>query len=118
MSITINDLSPKPFKVNVKGLELTSQPLRLSHALVLTKIGNIFQNIEGAKKAEITQAEKDLDEVIGELIPELKDIKLDMATTLSLIEQLMSTIEPDDNKELKEKGVSFNSDLKAQTTGL
>lgn len=118
MSITINDLSPKPFKVNIKGLELTSQPLRLSHALVLTKIGNIFQNIEGAKKAEITQAEKDLDEVIGELIPELKDVKLDMATTLSLIEQLMSTIEPDDNKELKEKGVSFNSDLKAQTTGL
>lgn len=118
MSITINDLSPKPFKVNIKGLELTSQPLRLSHALVLTKIGNIFQNIEGAKKSEITQAEKDLDEVIGELIPELKDVKLDMATTLSLIEQLMSTIEPDDNKELKEKGVSFNSDLKAPTTGL
>jgi len=103
MSITINDLSPKPFKVNIKGLELTSQPLRLSHALVLTKIGNIFQNIEGAKKAEITQAEKDLDEVIGELIPELKDVKLDMATTLSLIEQLMST-----NRTRHTSHLSFN----------
>ena len=112
MSVTIEDLKPKPFTVNIKGLELQCKPLRLSHALIVAKVGNIFQDSK-ASKQEIKQAEVDIDEVIVDLIPELKGIQLDMNLTIELIQQLMEHVEPADNKELKNKGVAFDTDPKA-----
>jgi hypothetical protein len=117
MSNTIEDLKPKPFKVNVNGVELESKPLRLSHALTIAKIGNVFQDTANASQADIKQAEVDMDLVIGELIPELKGINLNMKDTIDLIGQLMGEIEPSDNKELREKGVAFDTDLKVGATG-
>jgi len=35
---TIADLQPKPFTVTVGGVELKCKPLRLSHALILSKM--------------------------------------------------------------------------------
>lgn len=113
MSLSVDDLKPKSFKVNVKGVELESKPVRLSHALAIAKIGNVFQDTKAATKEEIKQAEKDMDEVVGELIPELAGVELDIGATMQLIEQLMEQVEPADNKELKKKGVEFNSDPKA-----
>lgn len=117
MPITIEDLEPKNFKINLKGLELDSKPLRLSHALMAAKLGNIFQNPDKVTKEQIKQAETDLDELIGELIPELSNKKLGMSTTLELLTQLMEHIEPADNKELREKNVKFDTDPKVPRTG-
>lgn len=113
MGVTVEDLKPKNFKVTVKGVELESKPLRVSHALVIAKIGNVFQDSKNASREDIKQAEADMDYVIGELIPELADVELDMTATMQLIEQLMEHVEPSDNAELKEKGVKFDSDPKA-----
>lgn len=112
MPLTIEDLKPKPVKIKLGGVELESKPLRLSHGLVVAKIGNVFQNTDKATREEIKQAEADMDEVIGDLIPELRGIELDMSTTMELIEQLMGSIEPADDKQLKDKGVKFDSDPK------
>lgn len=112
MSLTIDDLKPKNFKVVVKGVELESRPLRLSHALSIAKIGNVFQDTKNATRDEIKQAEVEMDDVVSELIPELAGVQLDMGATMQLIEQLMEHIEPADNKELKDKGVKFSSDPK------
>lgn len=117
MSNTIEDLKPKSFNVTIDGVVLQSKPLRLSHALTIAKIGNVFQNTAEASKADIKQAEVDMDEVIAELIPELSGVDLNLKNTISLIEQLMGEIEPADNKELREKGVSFDADPKAKVTG-
>lgn len=116
--LTIEDLKPKNFKVNVKGVELDCKPLRMSHTLVISKVGEIFQNIKTADKKQIQQAESDMDEVITELIPELKGIQLDMQGTLDLITSMMENIQPADNKELNDKGVEFNSDPKVEKPGL
>ena len=112
MSVTIDDLKPKNFKLNIKGVELESKPLRLSHALSIAKIGNVFQDTKNASRDDIKQAEVEMDEVIAELIPELAGVPLDMAATMQLIEQLMEQVEPSDNRELKDKGVKFSSDPK------
>lgn len=117
MSITIDDLRPKPFNVTVKGVSLQCKPLRLSHALAIAKVGNVFQDAKNATSEQIAQAGKDLDWVIGDLIPELSGVELDAATSIELIEQMMDKIQPADNKELEEKGVSFGTDPKAQTIG-
>jgi esterase/lipase len=115
--LTIEDLKPKSFTVKVKGVELECKPLRMSHTLVISKVGEIFQNIGTVDKKQIQQAEADMDEVIAELIPELKEIQLDMQGTLDLITSMMENIQPADNKELTEKGVEFNSDPKVEKLG-
>lgn len=112
MSNTIDDLKPKPFDVTVKGVRLSCQPLRLSHAMIVARVGNIFQR-QDATNDEIRQAEADIDAVIAEQIPELAETRLDLAATLELITQMMESVEPADNRELRERGVRFNADPKA-----
>lgn len=115
--LTIDDLKPKNFKITIKGVELESKPLKLSHGLLIARLSGIFNNLAEAKKEDIKAAEKDLEEVISELIPDLKDVPLDMSMTVELISQLMDAAQPDDNKELSDKGVSFDADPKAERIG-
>lgn len=113
MALTIEDLRPKDFTVNVDGVELTCKPLKLSHALTISKLGNIFENAQKASKQEIDNAQKEIYEVIWELIPELKGIELNVSVIMKLIEQIMNQIQPSDNKELIDSKVEFkNNDPK------
>ena len=117
MALTIEDLKPKKFTITIKGVEVESLPPRLSHMLMISKVGEIFQNISSSSREDIEQAEKDFDYVVGELIPELKGIQLDMQGVIDVITQVMEQITPEETKELDEKGVSFNTDLKAEKIG-
>ena len=105
---SIEDLKPVKFKINIRGVDLNCSPLRLSHALIVAKIGEVFQDPKSAKSADIKQAQADMDEVIAELIPELQGIELDMTDTIDLITQLTDSNVPTDNKFLKESGVQFD----------
>ena len=116
MGISIEDLIPKTFAVTLKGVELNCQPPRLNHTLLLAKVGRVFEN-PNATNEQIESAQNDVDKVIEELLPELEGNKLDTKATLQFIQQVMEQIQPDDNKELQEKGVKFDSDPKAQRTG-
>lgn len=117
MALDIKDLQPKPFEVSVKGQTTECKPPRLSHIFILSKVGNLFQNTDTASSADVKQAEKDLDEVFGELIPELKGVSLDMQPTLDLITQIMENVNPSENKEMDSQGVKLDSDPKAERTG-
>lgn len=118
MSVSIEDLQPKPFKINLQGVELESKPLRLSHALTLNKLAEIFKSPNDSTKDQIKSAEKDLDEVIGELIPELQGKLLGLNMTIELLTQMMESIQPSDNKELAQNGVELNAnDPKVEKTG-
>lgn len=113
MAVSVDDLKPQPFKISVKGVEVTCSPLRLSHALMIARVGNTFQDPTQATTDQMRNAEREMDEIIAELIPELKDVRLDVAAVLEVVNQLMDHIQPADNKELKDKGVSFDTDPKA-----
>lgn len=114
---SIEDLRPKKFTITIRGVELQCSPLRMSHALIVAKIGEIFVDPKAAKAADIKQAQKDLDEIIGELIPDLKDIELNMDDTLQLITQLTDSNQPTDNQYLKEAGVKFDDPKAQKATG-
>lgn len=120
MSITADDLAAQPRQITItrnnKEYMLTAQPVRMSHALLLTKAGKIFENASDASENDIDQAEKIFTRLINELIPELKGVDLDLQVTLDIISALMDTVEPTDNKELNEAGVKFD-DPKADKSG-
>ena len=117
MSINISDLQPKPFNINVEGVELQCQPPRLSHVLMMSKVGAVFQDPAKATTADIKQAEADMSSIIKELIPAIGDMQLSVSALLSVITQLMDQVQPADNKELEAKGVSFGADPKEAKIG-
>lgn len=117
MSLSVSDLIPKDFKITIKGVEVTSKPPKLAHMLVLSKVGNLFQNINEAKRDDILSAQEDFDWVVTELIPELKDVELDMQASIDLITEIMKQVQPEENKELAEMGVKFDTDPKAEKVG-
>lgn len=118
MSASIQDLQPKEFDITIKGVKLRCKPLRVSHALVVTKLGDIFSNPKDYNTKQIRQAQADLDEVIGDLVPELKGIELGYEETAELIGQMMDGTQPEDDAKLKEAGVEFEvSDPKVQGGG-
>lgn len=118
MSVTLDDLQPKQFKIKIKDTELTCNPPEMWHTMVLAKVGTLFQNIDKATQTEMRQAQIDLEEVIRELIPELNGIKLDTNTWLIIMQQIFDASQPNDDRELKEKGVRLNTDPKVMgTTG-
>lgn len=118
MSLTIEDLQPKDTIILVNGVELIAKPLRLSHAIILSQLGDIFQNPKTASIEEVKKAEQNIDALISEVIPELAGKTLDMQVSIEVISKLMATVQPSDNAELNAKGVKFDSDPKAEKTGL
>lgn len=117
MALNISDLQPKEFEIELKGQKTMCKPPKLSHVFILSKLGNIFKNSNDYTVDDINTAEKDLEYVFGELIPELKGVSLDMQTNIDIITQIMEHITPSENKELKEQGVQFGTDPKAERTG-
>ena len=117
MSINIEDLQPKSFEVTIKGQTTMCKPPRLSHIFILSKIGNLFQATDTASSTEVKQAEKDLDDVFGDLIPELKGVNLEMQAVIDLITQIMENVSPSENRELDTQGVKLDIDPKAERTG-
>lgn len=117
MSVELEDLKPKSFTVEIKEHSVECKPPRLSHALAISKIGDVFQNQKTATFDEIKQAEKDMDLVFAELMPQLSGIELGINEVMQVITQIMEHIQPADNKELNEKGVKINSDPKVEKIG-
>jgi len=117
MALTIDDLKPKPFTVNIRGVEVECKPLKLSHTLELTKIGRIFEAPEDYAKTDYKNAETDFQKMVTELMPELKDIEVDAKLAQPILEQMLDSIEPTDSKALKEAGVKFDKDPKVPKTG-
>ena len=109
MGATIDDLSPKSFKIKIKGVELKCNPPRLSDALILAKTGDILENPQNYKSDDIRQAESDISDVIIRLIPEVKGRELGIDSLIEILGEIMQHIEPDDNKELKDNKVEITT---------
>jgi hypothetical protein len=114
MGTTISDLIQKDFTINVDGVDLSCKPLRISHALIVSKVGDVFQNPSKYSAEEILQSEKDMDLVIGQLVPQLAGKQITINALTDIISQMMSSTQPNDDKYLQDNGVRFDSDPKVQ----
>jgi hypothetical protein len=117
MALTIEDLRPKNFTINIQGVELECKPPRLSHILVISKVGEAFNNIKDLDAKQIEQTQKDFDWVLNELLVGLNGIELGMQDSIDVLTQIMQEVSPEETKELEAKGVSFGTDPKAEKIG-
>lgn len=113
----INDLLPKEKTITVQGVELTVKPMRLRHALHLSKIADVFTNHEKYKAADIDEADKLIHEIVGELIPQLAGKELSFDLVGKLVGEMLNTVAPSDTRELDERGVKLDTDPKARGNG-
>ena len=122
--MTANDLQPKTQTIKVKDVEYKCQPIRMSHRLIIAKIQPLFVElghvVNGEKVnltgAEMLELEAEIDTLIQSLIPELRNVTLDIEEIGNILQQVMDYMLPSDSKELKDAKVEVNTDLKAETT--
>jgi len=114
MALTIDDLKPKNFTITIKDVEIECIPLKVSHVMLLQKVGLIFSDVKNATTQQIKDAETDLYSIIEEVSPTLKDAQLDFNSVFEYIEQLMAGVETSETKEIKSSGVTFTKDPKAE----
>lgn len=123
MSVGLNDLQPKPFKVKIRDQEYNCNPIKLSHRLIIGRIQPLFTAMESMANEQeveissdkIMELENDLDNLIGSLIPELKNITLNIEDLAELLTQIMESTIPEEAKELKEMNVEVSKDPKETT---
>lgn len=109
MSLNIDELKPKKFMITLGGQETECNPPKMSHLFMINKIGTVFRDPEKATKEQIVEADQYFSELVTDLVPELKGEDIDIQYKLDVLTQITERITPADNKELAEKGVSFDS---------
>jgi len=115
---SIDDLQPPTTKIKIKDREFDVMPIKLGHALLITKLGGLFNRIEDLSLEEIDQVEKGVDKLIGELIPELKGLPLGINETMDVLQELMNSAVPTENKEIEEHKIKMADESpKDQRTG-
>ena len=61
---------------------------------------------------EVSNVIDKLNNGIRELLPELKDVKLNIEQIIAVIEMMVDYATPDDQKELEKRGISMTTDQK------
>lgn len=104
----------KRVKINGQGIEIA--PPALEDLIDLAKLGGKLQKIQGTGQAtdpeEMIQLMDDLKSGLVNLVPELKDHKLNLEQLLALIDLLVSSAQPADAKELEKRGIKLDGDQK------
>jgi len=117
MGLTIEDLKPKDFTINIRGVELTCKPLKLEQTMLIASVGNIFNDVKNASEDDIKKACRAVEKIIPEIIPQLASVELDGGLILEIIPLIMPTVTPSDEEFLQKNGVKTDADPKAEKAG-
>lgn len=118
------DLQPKNFKVTIKEKEYDCKPLRMSHRLIIAKIQPLFDQfavISKGEKIELTaeemiMLEKELDVLISDLMPALRNVTLNIEDIADVINQLLDSVMPEDAKKLRDAKVNIETKEQEDTS--
>jgi len=109
MSLNIDELKPKKFTITLGSGTTECSPPKMSHLFIINKIGSVFRDPEKATSEQINEADASFSKLVTDLVPELNGQDIDVQYKLDVLTQITDHITPADNKELVEKGVSFES---------
>lgn len=112
--LDLDALMPPEVTIKFGDVLITIKPPRTADVL---RLGYLGQKLEGAEEL----SEQELDKVVDDLtnhmykcIPELANKDFNTAQLLKLVEIISEMAVPPDAKELKKRGITVDSDPKAQ----
>ena len=116
--LDLDTLSQSKKTVKIGGKVIEFDPPSLEDLIDLAKLGGQLQKIQTAQKNGDTNID-DMSEIMDKLrnglvniVPELKEFKLNMAKLVALIGLFVDSAQPNDAKELEKRGIALDGDQK------
>lgn len=113
--LDLDTLSADKKTVKLNGQVIEIAPPALEDLIDLAKMGGKLQKFQGGKVEntdEMIQVMDELKSGLVNLVPELKEHKLNLNQLLALIDLLVDSAQPADAKELEKRGIKLDGDQK------
>lgn len=113
--LDLDTLSADKKTVRINGQVLEIAPPALEDLIDLAKMGGKLQKFQGGQVENVDEMVAVMDELkagLVNLVPELKEHKLNLNQLLALIDLLVESAQPADAKELEKRGIKLDGDQK------
>ena len=101
-------------KVKLNGEIIELEPPTLEELVKLAKLGGELQGMDTSNlnADEVSDVIDKLNAGIRDVMPALKDVKLNIEQIIAVIEMMVDYATPNDTKELEKRGVKLDGDQK------
>lgn len=101
-------------KVKLNGQIIELDPPSLEELVKLAKLGGELQGMDTSNlnADEVSAVIDKLNAGIRDVMPALKDVKLNIDQIIAVIEMMVDYAQPNDTKELEKRGVKLTGDQK------
>jgi len=114
--LDLDTLSQNKKRVKISGQIIEFDPPSLQDLIELAKLGSKLQKIQNeGDNVDVENMSSVMDELsngLTNIVPELKEHKLNMEQLLALIDLFVQSAQPNDTKELEKRGIKLDSDQK------
>ena len=114
--LDLDTLSQDKKRVKIGGEVIEFDPPSLEDLIELAKLGGKLQKYQGQQNVEnideMSEVMDGLKNGLSNIVPELKDKKLNLQQLLALIDLFVDSAQPNDVKELEKRGIKMDDDQK------
>lgn len=114
--LDLDTLGQSKKRVKISGNVIEFDPPSLEDLIELAKLGSKLQKIQNqGDNVDIDNMGEVMDSLkngLSNIVPELKDHKLNMNQLLALIDLFVESAQPNDAKELEKRGIKLDGDQK------
>jgi len=115
--LDLDTLSQQKKRVKIQGNIVEFSPPSLEDLIELAKLGGQVQKyqqggLDANNVDDMSMLMDKLKDGLANVVPELKQYKLNMQQLLALIDLLVDSAQPADSKELQKRGIALDNDQK------
>lgn len=114
--LDLDTLSQDKKRVKIGGNVIEFDPPSLEDLIDLAKLGGKLQKYQGQEAVdnidEMSDVMENLKTGLSNIVPQLKEYKLNMQQLLALIDLFVDSAQPNDAKELEKRGIKLDNDQK------
>lgn len=114
--LDLDTLSQSKKRVKIGGNVIEFDPPSLEDLIELAKLGGQLQKYQGKEQIDNVDAMGDvmdkLKNGLTNIVPELKEYKLNINQLLALIDLFVESAQPNDTKELEKRNIKLDTDQK------
>lgn len=113
--LDLDTLSQSKKRVKIGGQVIEFDPPSLEDLIELAKLGGQLQKYQKTDTADVEGMSEVMDKLkngLTNIVPALKEHKLNINQLLALIDLFVESAQPNDTKELEKRGIKLDGDQK------